>query len=448
MAVAILGAGCVDLTPPWKASPGRDAPSVVPNPGGGGTGFEDGPGSGAGPGLDASQSEPGPDISDAGYSTSDSSPDARERGSDSAVSEVFEVDLSMDSAAGDADVPVALPDAPASGLDDGPVDKDAKATSRYDLRMDAETGARADGSDGAIDASRSDGTTDLGGAGGVDTGALGSGGTGGTTSGSGGTSTGTGGSGSGGSGGSTSGDASVGCIGTLSPDAGARLGEELVAYYRCEEAAGTTLADSSGHSADGTLVAGVGGNPGFAYGPGQSGQAVYFSSAHQGYATLPSTLLTDAQEATVATWVYLNNAVNWQRIFDFGRPESDGTSKVYMYLAAEEDVHGYLHFAISNTGPGSSEQTMDGPVLSTKTWHHVAVVLGPSGGRLYVDGCRVDSNSRVSLRPADLPSPLSYYIGLSQWTRYPVYLDANIDEFRVYARALSSEEIQALAAGL
>lgn len=448
MAVAILGAGCVDLTPPWKTSPGRDAPSVVPNPGGGGTGFEDGPGSGAGPVPDASQSEPGPDVSDGGYSTSDSSPDARGSGADGFASEVLEVGPSMDSAVGDADVLVAPPDAPSSGLDDGSVDKDSKGTSRYDARMDAETGARVDGSDGAIDASRIDGTTSLGGAGGGDMGVIGSGGTGGTTSGSGGTSTGTGGAGSGGSGGSTSGDASVGCIGALSPDAGARLGEELVAYYRCEEAAGTTLVDSSGHSADGTLVTGVGGNPGFAYGTGQIGQAVYFSPAHQGYATLPSNLLTDAQEATVATWVYLNNAVNWQRIFDFGRPESDGTSKVYMYLAAAEDVHGYLHFAISNTGPGSSEQSMDGPVLSTKTWHHVAVVLGPAGGRLYVDGCRVDSNSRMSLRPADLPSPLDYYIGLSQWTRYPIYLDANIDEFRVYTRALGPEEIQALAGGL
>jgi cytochrome c len=174
---------------------------------------------------------------------------------------------------------------------------------------------------------------------------------------------------------------------------------------------------------------------------------VDFSVAHAGYATLPPTLLASAQETTVATWIYVNNAINWQRIFDFGKGESDGTAKVYMYLAAAEDVHGYLHFAISTTGPGSSEQSMDGPVLSTKTWHHVAVVLGASGGALYVDGCPVGANSKLTLRPADLPHPLDYYIGLSQWARYPVHLDANIDDFRVYSRALAPEEIQALAAG-
>jgi hypothetical protein len=54
----------------------------------------------------------------------------------------------------------------------------------------------------------------------------------------------------------------------------------------------------------------------------------------------------------------------------------------------------------------------------------------------------------MSLRPADLPSSLNYYIGLSQWTRYPIHLDGDVDEFRVYTRALDAGEIQALAAGL
>lgn len=331
------------------------------------------------------------------------------------------------------------PDAPSNGLEDAEAGGDSADSSRRDLRKDAGDGAR---SDAGLDVPPADATTGTGAAGAAGT--IGAGGAGGITTGSGGA----GGAGLGGAGGSTSGDASFGCTASLPGDAGARLSEGLVAHYQCEETSGNVLSDSSGNSADGTLVSGTGGSAGFAYGSGKTGQAVYFSAAHQGYAMLPSTLLAGAQEATVATWVYVNNAVDWQRIFDFGKPESDGTSKVYMYLAAAEDARGRLHFAISTTGPGDGEQSMDGPVLSTKTWHHVAVVLGPSGGRLYVDGCRVDSDSRMSFRPADLPHPLDYYIGLSQWGLYPVNLDANIDEFRVYARALDAEEIQALAAGL
>ncbi len=328
----------------------------------------------------------------------------------------------------------ALPtelDAPSNGSEDADVGGDSADSSRAEVRKDAIAGARADA---GLDLPPVDATTGAGGASVVGT--IGTGGAGGVTT------------GSGGAGGSTSGDASFGCTAGLPGDAGARLSEGLVAHYRCEETSGNVLSDSSGNSADGTLVTGTGGSAGFAYGSGRIGEAVYFSAAHQGYAVLPSTLLASAQEATVATWVYVNNAVDWQRIFDFGKPESDGTSKVYMYLAAAEAAGGRLHFAISTTGPGGGEQSMDGPVLSTKTWHHVAVVLGPSGGSLYVDGCRVASDSAMSLRPGDLSHPLDYYIGLSQWTVYPVNLDASIDEFRVYARALDAEEVQALATGL
>jgi hypothetical protein len=361
-------------------------------------------------------------------------------------------------------------DSQASELGDGLNDVDSPAVSPADGQADAlgHADARADGGDGAGGATGTGGRTGRGGASGAGgvraTGGNGGGitstggkgidgaiATGGTTTGgaigSGGTIVGSGGVGPGGSGGAISGDAAFGCTANVSPDAGDRLGEGLVAYYQCEPATLTALPDSSGNSADGTLVTGTGGNAGFSYGPGRIGQAVDFSVANQGYATLPSNLLAGAQETTVATWVYVNNAIDWQRIFDFGKAESDGTAKVYMYLATSEDAHGYLHFAISTTGPGSSEQSMDGPVLSTKTWHHVAVVLGASGGILYVDGCRAGANAKMTLRPADLPHPLAYYIGLSQWTRYPVHLDADIDEFRVYSRALAPEEIQALAGG-
>jgi hypothetical protein len=245
-------------------------------------------------------------------------------------------------------------------------------------------------------------------------------------------------------------DASNGCSNNagLDPDAGPARG--LLAWYRCEPPAApssTVLSDSTTHGNDGTLTSAAGGSSSFTYGAGRVNQALYFSVANQGYATLPAGLLADACEATVATWVYVNNAVDWQRVFDFGTPESDGTSKVYMYLAAQDASNKRLHFAISTGGPFSGEQTLEGPVLTTKTWYHVAVVLGPPGGLLYLDGAQAGANSTLTLRPADLPHPLEYNIGRSQWRLYDYFLDGAIDEFRVYNRALAPEEIQALASG-
>lgn len=233
-------------------------------------------------------------------------------------------------------------------------------------------------------------------------------------------------------------------------DAGGGLGQGLVAWYRCEppsSASSTVLSDSSSHGNDGTLVSAAGSSAGYSYISGKVNQAVAFSAANQGYATLPSNLLAGACEATVATWVYVNNNGDWQRIFDFGLPESDGTSKIYMYLAAQAATTRYLHFAISTGGPFSGEQIVEGPVLATSTWYHVAIVLGSAGGILYVNGAQVAANAGLTLRPADLPHPLDYLIARSQWRLYDYFLDGDVDEFRIYDRALTADEIAALASG-
>jgi hypothetical protein len=73
----------------------------------------------------------------------------------------------------------------------------------------------------------------------------------------------------------------------------------------------------------------------------------------------------------------------------------------------------------------------------------VAVVLGPAGGFLYVNGTQVASNPAMTLRPADLGNPPNLYIGRSQFPADP-YFDGRIDSFRIHDRALSADEIIAV----
>jgi hypothetical protein len=142
---------------------------------------------------------------------------------------------------------------------------------------------------------------------------------------------------------------------------------------------------------------------------------------------------------TIATWVYINTSANWQRVFDFGKD-----TNVYMFLTAKNATTNFVRFAISTSGIGSGEQYVDGTTELSATWSHVAIVLGASGAVLYVNGSAVGNNASVTLRPADLGPSLSNYIGRSQFSSDP-YLDGNIDDFRIYDRALSASEIQDLA---
>ena len=300
-----------------------------------------------------------------------------------------------------------------------------------DLRLTGTGGAGGSFPDGSPDVATGSG----GGSSGGSAGSAGSGGAGGSRGGT----VGTGGSATGGS---TSADAGSGCLGRVGIDAGGGLTQGLVAYYPCESASGALLPDQSGNGNAATLVTGTGGGPGYSFAAGKVNNALDLAAASQGYATLPAGLLATACEATVATWVYVNSSVGWQRIFDFGKD-----SNVYMFLTPLNTSTHVIRFGISISGNGSGhEQNIDGQAeLATGVWKHVAVVLGPSGGILYVNGTQVGANAAMTLRPADLGNTPNNWIGRSQF-RDPSF-DGNIDELRIYDRALSPTEIQALASG-
>jgi len=162
-----------------------------------------------------------------------------------------------------------------------------------------------------------------------------------------------------------------------------------------------------------------------------------------GATNLVSLPLSVANASTFAAWVRWNGGADWQRIFDFGKDQN-----IYMYLTPSNSTTHVLRFAISASGNSSAyEQVVDGQApLPTGTWNHVAVVLGSRGGILYLNGVQVGANTGLNLRPADLGNPPNYYIGRSQFSSDP-YFDGDVDEFRLYGRALTQAEIQALASG-
>jgi hypothetical protein len=441
-AVAVVaGASCVNLTPPWQQGQPQDSGDVAlasggtPVPGSGGI---DGGGAGGSGGL----ADVGPGNGEAAAAGG-----AGGAGTGGAIdgSQMGDDVPAAGGAGGSLDVGAPGTEVAATGGTGGTVDSGTMDDVPPDVPIggaggsvvDAPKDTPADGKGGTGGATTAKGgTTGTGGAG--TGGKTGTGGAG-----TGGAGTGGAGTGGAGTGGATSADAGPLCTGYVGKDAGVLQG--LVAYYPCESATGSLLPDQSGNVKNATLFTGTGGTGGYTFAAGKVGNALDLISASKGYATLPAGLLANACEATIATWVWVNTAVDWQRIFDFGKDVTAPT--VYMFLTPQNGTTKKLRFAISITGNGTGEQIIDGTAaLPTAAWHHVAVVLGPSGGILFLDGVQVGSNSAMTLRPKDLPSPPNYYLGRSQFAPDP-YFDGNIDEFRVYDRALSPAEITTLANG-
>lgn len=212
----------------------------------------------------------------------------------------------------------------------------------------------------------------------------------------------------------------------------AKIGNTLHTYLACNEGTGTTVSDSSGQGHDGTL------NGSGAWGSGKSGSAVALNGSTD-YVSLPSNLVTDLTDFTVATWVYWNAARTWERVFDFG----SGTGR-YMFLTPRSGG-GVVRFAITVDG-GHGEQAVNGTAaLPTGQWVHVAVTLSGQLATLYVNGTAVGSNSAEFLPPWQLGGTNQNWIGRSQYSGDP-YFNGRIDEFRIYRGALSAADIAALIA--
>jgi hypothetical protein len=209
----------------------------------------------------------------------------------------------------------------------------------------------------------------------------------------------------------------------------------LWAYLKFDEASGTTAADATGHGWTGTLV----NSP--AHVAGYSNNAVNLSSSSSQYVTLPTGVVSNLNDFTIAAWVKQTTVTSWSRLLDFGT----GTTS-YMFLVPSNGASSVVRFAIT-TGGGSGEQQINGTsALPVGVWKHVAVTLSGGTGILYVDGVAVGTNSGMTLKPSSLGSTTQNYLGKSQYA--DPYLNAQVDEFRIYSGALAAGDVATLVTPL
>jgi len=161
------------------------------------------------------------------------------------------------------------------------------------------------------------------------------------------------------------------------------------------------------------------------------------------YATLPSGIVSGFTDFTVSTWIKVNTFATWQRIFDFGT----GTTN-YMFLTTQYGTGGSaakLRFAIRTASV--AEQSVSGTIaLVAGSWTHVAVTRSGTTVSIYVNGSLAGSGT-ITSSPSDLGTTTLNYLGKSQFGSDP-YLDAALDDFRLYSQALSASAITSLASPL
>jgi fibronectin type 3 domain-containing protein len=217
-------------------------------------------------------------------------------------------------------------------------------------------------------------------------------------------------------------------------DEAAATTSDLVARITFNETSGSVAADSSGNSRNASLVNGP------AFSPGVLKNALTLSSASSQHATLPAGVVSELDDFTFSLWVRVSTFESWARVLDFGT----GTTN-YLFLAPQYATGASaakMRFAIRT--PSTGEQTItSSTALPPDTWAHVAVTRSGTTARMYLNGTLVGTNTAMTLKPSDLGVTTLNYLGRSQFN--DPYFNGSMDDFRIYARALSAGELTALA---
>ncbi|QDU56753.1 LamG-like jellyroll fold domain-containing protein [Aeoliella mucimassa] len=168
---------------------------------------------------------------------------------------------------------------------------------------------------------------------------------------------------------------------------------------------------------------------------GLSGQAVALDGVDD-YVELPTGVVSQLSDFTIACWVQVDEQATWSRVFDFG--DDRGFS---MYLTPS-NANGKCSFAVS-TVYYHNEQVVESPSpLPLHRWVHVAVTLSDRTATLYVDGQAVAVRDDIHFPPYRLGNTSQNWIGRSQYS--DPYLTGKVDDFRIYHGALSPSEIEML----
>jgi PKD repeat protein len=222
----------------------------------------------------------------------------------------------------------------------------------------------------------------------------------------------------------------------LSNYAKAVLADGASRYWRLDEPSGTAVYDwvrASDAVSNTSVTRGAAGAI-----SGDADTATTFSTTGSGLVrSNAQTSIAAADPFTIETWVE-TVSVTGGGIADFGNAASGSSSAIGRVLYM--DGSGKIYFGVDN----GTKRVISSPTgFRDGIYHHVVASLGSTGMRLYVDGTQVAASASVTTG-----TPMNGYwrLGGDALTGLPQapagsYLPATIDEFAVYDKALTAQQV-------
>jgi hypothetical protein len=213
----------------------------------------------------------------------------------------------------------------------------------------------------------------------------------------------------------------------------------LGGYWKLDEGTGTSTTDSSTNGNTGTLS----GSP--AWATGQIGASIDFDGADD-YVTVPDAPSLDlgSGDLTVTAWIKATaNRADWRDIAEKVAPATytgfffqiNANSNVNCDIGTEAVGGGSILFNEND----SAVLSCGSQVVDDGAWHHVTFVRNGTQRTIYVDAA-VDMAGTNGSVP-NLNNAEALTIGRLSVAPIGQYFDGQIDEVRIYSRALSIDEV-------
>ncbi|GAA1412167.1 immunoglobulin-like domain-containing protein [Oerskovia paurometabola] len=205
----------------------------------------------------------------------------------------------------------------------------------------------------------------------------------------------------------------------------------LVAWYKLDEASGTSAANSAPGSTFGAATV---------VGAARSANGITLDGTDD-HVRLPDSLLKNLTSVTVDLDVLVDTA-QATPYFIWGMGNTSGSNgNGYLFTTGNAYRTGIA------SGNWSTEQnTTKGTNLARGVWKHLTYTQTGTTGTLYEDGVQVAQNTAVTTTPGSIGAgtTTANYIGRSLYSG-DKYLKGQVRDFRVYDRALPANDVADLA---
>lgn len=197
----------------------------------------------------------------------------------------------------------------------------------------------------------------------------------------------------------------------------------------------TTVYDTSGLGNDGVMVNNI---------IHTSDTPLYDSSVNlqrtkSNYINLQNTYITN--QSTINFWGKVNTFSGWQRFFEFCNVLQGATGNHRILLGTNQNTQQLgLHIYGGETGTTSLYVNNNITTIDTN-WHMYSIVFNKTNLKVFMDGKSI-VNATMTQELTSMIRQYSY-IGKSSYSA-DSYFDGNISDFRIYATALSAEDIKQL----